>query len=113
MGALAAYGRRTIYNQIKRSAKKASRKHLDLVLDQFDRLESLTDSDLILDGVPATKLKHLADVASALDASDMKDLRPAKRRMLILALIRQMRVSARDDIVEMFIRRVSMMHISA
>ena len=39
-------GRRTIYNQIKRSAKKASRKHLDLVLDQFDRLESLTDSDL-------------------------------------------------------------------
>lgn len=26
--------RRTLYNQIKKSAKKASRKHLDLLLDQ-------------------------------------------------------------------------------
>lgn len=105
--------RRTLYNQIKRSAKKASRRHLDLVLDQLDWLESLPDSDLILDGVPATKLKHLADIAAALDAGDMKDFRPAKRHMLILALIRQMQVSARDDIAEMFIRRVSMMHKSA
>lgn len=105
--------RRTLYNQIKRSAKKASRKHLDLVIDQLDWLESLPDSDAILDGIPATKLKHLADVASALDAGDMKDILPAKRHTLILALIRQMRISARDDIAEMFIRRVGMMHKSA
>lgn len=105
--------RRTLYNQIKRSAKKASRKHLDLVLDQLDWLESLPDSDAILDGVLATKLKHLADVASSLDAGDMKDFLPAKRHTLILALIRQMRISARDDIAEMFIRRVGMMHKSA
>jgi hypothetical protein len=40
----------------------------------------------------------------------MKDILPAKRHTLILALIRQMRISARDDIAEMFIRRVGMMH---
>lgn len=105
--------RRTLYNKIKRSAKKTSRKHLDAVLDQLDWLDLLPDSDVLLDGVPTTKLKHIADMASALDAGDMKDFTPAKRHTFILALIRQMRVSARDDIAEMFIRRVGTMHKSA
>ena len=105
--------RRTLYNKIKRSAKKASRKHIDLVLDQLSWLESLPDIDVLLKGVPATKLKHLADVASALDAGDMKDFRPAKRHTLILALVRQMRISARDDIAEMFIRRMGAIHKGA
>jgi TnpA family transposase len=105
--------RRTLYNQIKRSAKKASRKHLDLVLDQLHWLEALPDSDVLLADVPATKLKHLADRAAVLDAGDMKDFRPTKRHTLILALIRQMRIGARDDIAEMFIRRISAIHKSA
>ncbi|MBF8179150.1 Tn3 family transposase [Herminiimonas contaminans] len=105
--------RRTLYNQIKRSAKKASRKHLDLVLDQLNWLESLPDSDTLLADVPTTKLKHMADMASVLDAGEMKDLTSAKRHTLILALIRQMRVSARDDIAEMFIRRIGTAHKSA
>lgn len=102
--------RRTLYNQIKRLAKKASRKHLDLVLDQLSWLESLPDSDTLLDGVPATKLKHMADMASALDAGNMKDYLPARRHALILALIRQMRIGARDNIAEMFIRRMGAIH---
>ncbi|WP_232232497.1 hypothetical protein [Cupriavidus sp. amp6] len=36
----------------------------------------------------------------------MKDFRPARRHALILALIHQMRIGARDDIAEMFIRRM-------
>lgn len=102
--------RRTLYNQIKRSAKKASRGHLDLLLDQLRWLESLPDSDVLLTDVPATKLKHMAEMAAALDAGDMKDLRPAKRHALILALIRQMRIRARDDVAEMFIRRIGAVH---
>ena len=90
--------RRTLYNQIKKSAKKASRKHLDLLLDQLIWLESLPDSDALLDGVPVTKLNYMAGMASALDAGDMKDLLPAKRYTLILALIRQMLVRARDEV---------------
>lgn len=104
---------RSLYHQIKRSAKKASRKHLDLVLGQLDWLESLPDSDQLLKDVPATKLKHMAEMASVLDAGNMKEYRPARRHSLILALIRQMRVGARDDIAEMFIRRIGAMHKSA
>lgn len=102
--------RQTRYNQLKRSAKKSSRKHLDALIEQLHWLESLPDSDALLEGVPAIKVKHMADMAAVLDAGDMKDLRPTKRHAFILALIRQMRIRARDDIAEMFIRRMSTCH---
>lgn len=102
--------RQTLYNRIKRSAKKASRKHLDLLLNQLSWLESLPDSDALLEGVPETKLRHMADSAAVLDAGELKGFRPAKRHAYVLALIRQMRVRARDDIAEMFIRRISVIH---
>lgn len=102
--------RQTLYNRIKRSAKKASRKHLDLLLGQLAWLESLPDCDALLEGVPETKLRHMADSAAVLDAGELKSYRPAKRHALVLALIRRMRVRARDDIAEMFIKRISLIH---
>lgn len=105
--------RRTLYNQIKRSAKKASRKHLDLLLDQVAWLESLPDCTTVLAGLAANKLKHMAEMASVLDASEMKDFIPAKRYAMVLALIRQMQIRVRDDVAEMFIRRISAIHKSA
>ncbi|MFK0380326.1 Tn3 family transposase [Pandoraea sp. NPDC090278] len=78
--------RRTLYHQIKRSAQKASRKHLELVLGQLYWLESLPDSDVLLSDIPTTKLQHLAQRAAALDAGEMKDFRPDKRHTLILAM---------------------------
>lgn len=105
--------RRTLYNQIKRSAKKASRKHLDLLLDQVAWLESLPDCATVLADLSANKLKHMAEMASVLDAGEMKDFIPAKRYAMVLALIRQMQVRARDDVAEMFIRRISAIHKSA
>lgn len=104
------HARQTMYNRIKRSAKKASRKHLDLLLGQLAWLESLPDCDALLEGVPETKLRHMADSAAVLDAGELKSYRPAKRHALVLALIRRMRVRARDDIAEMFIKRISLIH---
>lgn len=105
--------RQTRYNDLKRSAKKASRQHLDQLLEQLTWLESLPDSDALLAGIPATRLKHLSEMAVLLDAGEMKDLTQGKRHALTLALIRQMRVRARDDIAEMFIRRMGACHHSA
>lgn len=102
--------RQTKYNALKRSAKRASRGHLDALIEQLHWLESLPECKAALAGVSATKLKHMGDVAAAMDAGDMKDLRPAKRHALILALIHQMKLRARDDIGEMFCRRISTIH---
>lgn len=105
--------RRTLYNRIKRSAKRTSRSHLDLLLDQLRWLDSLPDSDTLLHDVPSTKLKYMAEMAAVLDAGSMKDLQPAKRYALTLALIRQMRIRVRDDVAEMFIRRIGAVHKTA
>jgi len=105
--------RQTRFNQLKRSAKKSSRKHLDALIEQLRWLESLPDCEAALAGVPVTKIKHMGDVAAVLDAGDMKDFLPTKRHAYILALIYQMRVRARDDIAEMFIRRVGAIHKAA
>lgn len=99
--------RRTRYNELKRSAKRISRKHLEALLEQLNWLESLPNNDAVLETVAPTRLKHLADMAAVMDAGEMKDLFPAKRYTLTLALIRQMSVRARDNIAEMFIRRMS------
>src|SRR3546814_9738727 len=45
-----------------------------------------------------------------LDADDLKRTAPSRRYALMLALIHRMRVRARDDLAEMFIRRVSTLH---
>jgi hypothetical protein len=103
----------TLYNKIKRSAKRASRSHLELLLQQLTWLESLPDSAALLEGIAPTKLRHMADMTAVMDAGDLKDFRPAKRHALILALIRQMAIRARDDIAEMFIRRMSVIHKAA
>lgn len=102
--------RQTQFNQIKRSAKRASKKHLENLLDQLTWLESLIDVVKPLDGIPLSKLTHFASQAMALDASELKGLNPEKRHTLILALIRSMRVRARDDLAEMFIRRMAVIH---
>lgn len=102
--------RRTLFNQLKKAAKKTSKGHLEMLLDQVRWLDTLPSCDDLLNAVPATKLKHMAERASVLDAADMRDFVPAKRYTLILSLIRQMRVRARDDVAEMFIRRIGVVH---
>ncbi|MFX8543028.1 hypothetical protein ABTM06_20255, partial [Acinetobacter baumannii] len=82
-------------------------KHLENLLDHLTWLESLIDVVKPLDGIPLSKLTHFASQAMALDASELKGLNPEKRHTLILALIRSMRVRARDDLTEMFIRRMA------
>ena len=103
----------TRYNELKRSAKKASRQHLDELLEQLGWLESLPDSDSLLEGLTQPRLKYLCDLATTRDAGEMKDFSQAKRHTMTLALIRQMRVRARDDIAEMFIRRLTACHHAA
>jgi hypothetical protein len=45
-----------------------------------------------------------------LDASDLKDLNSSKRYALMLAVIQRLRSRVRDDIAEMFVRRMAKIH---
>jgi hypothetical protein len=103
--------RQTAYNRIKRHAKRPSRQHLDLLIDQITWLDEIGDFTIALAGIPASKLRSLAMQAMALDASALKkDTLPEKRYTLIVALLNRMRVRTREDLADMFVRRMGAIH---
>lgn len=80
---------------------------MDPLLDQIAWLDGIGDFSLAIAGIPAFKLRSLVDQAMALDASALRnDTLPEKRYTLIAALLSRMRVRARDDLADMFIRRM-------
>ncbi|MDT8840090.1 Tn3 family transposase [Paraburkholderia fungorum] len=103
--------RQSAYNRIKRHAKRPSRQHLDQLIDQITWLGELGDFTTAIAGIPASKLRSLAAQAMSLDASNLKkDTLPEKRYTLIVALLNRMRVRARDDLADMFVRRMGAIH---
>ena len=60
-----------------------------------------------IEGIRSTKIIHLAEEARSLHASDFSDFTPPKRFALLVCLIHQATISTRDQIVEMFIKRMS------
>ena len=102
--------RRSDFDRIKRLPKRPSRDNLDALTEQLTWLESLGEVDQPLDGVAAVKLRYFANYAMALDAGELKNIRPAKRYVVILALIQRLRARVRDDMAEMFVRRMATIH---
>lgn len=103
--------RQIAYNRIKCHAKRPSRQHLDLLIDQIAWLDEFGDFSLTIAGIPAAKLRSLAQQAMAFDASALRnDTLPEKRYTLIIALLNRMRVRAHDDLADMFVRRMGAIH---
>ncbi|RZF26112.1 Tn3 family transposase [Paraburkholderia sp. UYCP14C] len=102
--------RQTAYNTIKRYALRPSRKHISLLVEHLAWLDGFGDYAHVLEGVPATKLRSLSTQAMSLDAANLKETLTERRYTLIVALLHQMRVRARDDLAEMFIRRMGAIH---
>ncbi len=96
---------------IKRLPKRSSLTHFQELLDHIVALDELVGSEAHLADVPEIKRKHFAAEARALDAAELKDvLQPAKRHTLLLCLIHRARVQTRDDLAEMFIKRMGTIH---
>ena len=99
--------RRTNYQTIKDPPESATVGHLRALEIKLTWLLTLGASERLLADVPAAKLKHFAAEAFALDAGAMNDIKAPKRYTLLLCLIHQARVTTRDDLVTMFIKRMS------
>ncbi len=61
----------------------------------------------LVEGIPYAKVKHLAEEARSLHATNLKDFPTPKRLALLVCLIHQAVVSTRDEIVVMFLKRMS------
>ena len=95
---------------IKRLPKRSSLQHFQELLDHIAALDELVGSERHLADVPELKRKHFAAEARVLDAAELRDFGPAKRHALLLCLIHRARVQTRDDLAEMFIKRMGNLH---
>ena len=98
--------RRSVYNRLKQLPKRPTLTHLQEWLEHLAWLMSLGEVDTPLVGLPPIKRKHFAAEAKALDAAEMKDFTAPKRCTLLLCLIQRMRTQTRDQLAEMFIKRM-------
>jgi len=99
--------RRTSYQTIKDPPHSATLGHLRAHQRKLAWLLTLADTDRLLADVPAAKRLHWAAEARVLDAGAMNDILPPKRYVLMLCLIQQARVTTRDEVITMFIKRMS------
>ena len=95
---------------IKRLPKRSSLQHFQELIDHIAQLGELVGDEQHLAEVPELKRKHFAAEARALDAAELRDFGPAKRHALLLCLIHRARVQTRDDLAEMFIKRMGNIH---
>jgi TnpA family transposase len=108
-GLLLVRNRRSGFQALKELPKSPTVGHLKELEAKLNWLEQLGDTDRLLEGIPLAKIKHFAAEAGVQDAGTMADFEPPKRLTLIICLIHQERMTARDDVVTMLLK--SMAHI--
>ncbi len=103
----------TTFNQIKEAPKSATLTHLDEWLSRLLWLQSLGTMGPLVIGLRPAKVKHLAEEAHCLHATNLWDFSAPKRLALLVCLIHQATVSTRDEILQMFTKRMSKLIRSA
>lgn len=103
----------TPWHALKRDPGTPTLTHLKALLDHLAWLTTLPNVVIALAAVPDVKRKHFAAEANTLDAGRMAALEPAKRATLLVALLAVRTAQARDDVAEMFIKRIVSIHHKA
>ena len=104
---------RSLYNNLKQLPQRPTRNHLNDLIAHLVWLDSLGDIKPLLVDITAAKIQHFAAEARVLDASEIKEFNLPKRITLILCLIYSAQVTARDNLVEMFMKKIKSIHHNA
>lgn len=105
--------RRTPWNALKQEPGSPTLSHLRRLVERIHWLSALALDPGVLAGVPDVKVKHFAAEARTLDAARMQQLEPRKRYTLAAALLSVQSSAARDDLAEMFVKRMTAVHHKA
>src|SRR5436305_4741960 len=104
---------RSAFSQLKLVPPSPTLSHLKVWQDRLAWLMELGAMEPLLKDIPPAIVKHFAAEARALDASELQDYAPAKRLTLLACLIRQTQMSTQDDLIEMFLKRMSTIQVRA
>lgn len=104
---LEVHGGRTEFSRIKETPRGASLQHLRQWSDRLDWLEAIMTTGLLLSDIASTKVQQFAAEAVAPDALDMRRIHTISRRhALLTCFLNQAQVRTRDQLVEMFVKRM-------
>lgn len=107
-----ARGARTELNLLKEAPKSATRKNLTELQERLVWLESLGDTNSLLEGIPNAKIEHLCAQARTLDASELRDFSIQRRRAMLVCLLHRSKVALRDNLAQMLLKIMAKVHKS-
>jgi TnpA family transposase len=100
-------GQVTGFNLLKNTPGPAKLKYIREWAAHLQQLERIIDPRPFLTDIPHTKIRQFAAEASALEISDIRNMRHRERQYtLLLCLLRYAQSRTRDELVEMFLRRM-------
>jgi hypothetical protein len=102
--------RRSEFDRLKAPAKAATIGKFKLRLAHLADLDALGPTEAWLGGVPPGKISHFAGEARVTDAADFSKIGEDKRFTLLASLIHVLRTSARDEVTDMFCKRMAVIH---
>jgi len=104
----------TDFNRLKQTPGPATLTHVRQWAEHLAELDAIMDPRPFLNGIPHTKIRQFAAEAAALEVSDLRDIRqPGKRHTFLLCHLHQTQSKTRDELVEMFLRRMRRTQITA
>jgi hypothetical protein len=104
---------RSYFSLLKLVPASPTLSHLKAWQDRLTWLLQLGSMEHLVQDIPPALIRHFAAETRALDASELNDYTPAKRWTLVACLIKETQMSTRDDLIEMFLKRISSIHVKA
>lgn len=97
----------TGFAQLKQTPGPATLKHFRVWAQRLEQLDNLIDPKPFLQGVAHTKIRQFAAEATAHSIGDIRGIRDKARcYTLLLCLLYQSQCKTRDELIEMFIKRM-------
>ena len=93
-------------NLLKSPPRSATLGGMKQLLVKFDSLMTFGNAKRLLSTIAPTKVRYFAAQARALDISEFRDINISKRRTLLICLLYSAQVKTRDNLVEMFLKRI-------
>jgi uncharacterized protein DUF4158 len=100
--------RKSPFDGLKRAAGRASWSGFREQVGHLTWVDSLGNTDAWLAGVAESKIADFAGEARAADAAVMHDIAEPKRTALLACLLHKARRQVRDELAEMFCKRVAL-----
>ncbi len=98
------------WNKIKQDPLSPTITHLKELVAHLGWLKELNISNKSIDSIPYVKIRQFALEAKTLNAAQIKQVEPSKRYSLVFCLIYIQTANTIDDLAEMLIKRMMLIH---